>query len=105
LRLAGTDSSEVAQNMEGDTAVTQQVNEQTSSVVDKLLAEEEEEPTTSNTTAPVEEKETVSFTVTFNKIKYPIEWPIDDTVTNLKTHIARLTGVPVPLQKLMYTKG
>lgn len=52
--------------------------------------------------AEAEKKEMVSFTLNFNKQNYPLEWPLDDTILNLKNEIFNQTRVPVPLQKLMF---
>jgi len=55
------------------------------------------------TQAVVEERrETVSFTLNFNKKAYAIEWPVDDTIQSLKNEIFKLTGVQAALQKLMF---
>lgn len=48
-----------------------------------------------------EAKEMVNFTLNFKKEKYEISWPWDDKIGNLRAHITQLTGVPIPLQKLM----
>jgi len=63
--------------------------------------------TTTSTSEPAEnaegeKKEMVSFTLNFNKQNYPLEWPLDDTILNLKNEIFNQTRVPVPLQKLMF---
>jgi len=49
-----------------------------------------------------EPKETINFTLNFNKKNYPIDFGVDDSVANLRSHIASLTGVPANLQKLMF---
>jgi hypothetical protein len=60
---------------------------------------------TSSASAPTNdgggEGEKVNFTLTFKKQKYDVSWPLDDTIQNLKTHIEKLSGVPVSMQKLM----
>ncbi|CAL1545853.1 unnamed protein product [Lymnaea stagnalis] len=46
--------------------------------------------------------EKVDFNVIFKKEKYEVSFPLDNTVTKLKSHIEKLTGVPATLQKIMY---
>ncbi|KAK3091100.1 hypothetical protein FSP39_017109 [Pinctada imbricata] len=46
--------------------------------------------------------ETVDFKVVFNKQKYDVTFPLDETVANLKVHVQKLTGVPSAMQKIMY---
>jgi hypothetical protein len=48
-----------------------------------------------------EPREMVNFTLNFKKEKYDISWPWDDKIGKLRAHITQLTGVPIPLQKLM----
>uniref|UniRef100_A0A2C9K227 Ubiquitin-like domain-containing protein n=1 Tax=Biomphalaria glabrata TaxID=6526 RepID=A0A2C9K227_BIOGL len=55
--------------------------------------EEEDEPTDS---------EKLDFYVIFKKEKYDVSFPADHTVSKLKSHIEKLTGVPATLQKIMY---
>lgn len=45
---------------------------------------------------------TVDFKVIFNKQKYDVTFPIEETVAKLKSHIETLTGVPSGMQKIMY---
>ncbi len=40
-------------------------------------------------TAP---KETVDFKVVYNKQKYDVTFPVDDSVSSLKAHLEKLTG-------------
>lgn len=47
-------------------------------------------------------KETVDFKVVFNKKKYDVIFPLDDTISLLKNHIHTLTGVTPTMQKLMF---
>lgn len=49
-----------------------------------------------------EEKEMVDFKIVFNKQKYDISFPLDDTVASLKLKVEKLTRVPSSMQKLMY---
>lgn len=46
--------------------------------------------------------ENVDFKVIFNKQKYDVNFPLDDTVAVLKQHIQSLTGVPPEMQKVMF---
>lgn len=39
-----------------------------------------------------ENREQVDFKVIYNKQKYDVSFPIDDSVSKLKTHIQELTG-------------
>ncbi|BET03031.1 UBQ [Nesidiocoris tenuis] len=56
---------------------------------------------------PVSEqpKENISFIVIHSKTKYDVEFPLNDTVEQLKLHLQTLTGVPQKLQKVMYKGG
>lgn len=45
--------------------------------------------------------ETVRFTLNFKREKYEITWPLDDKIASLREQIAKLTGVPIEMQKLM----
>ncbi|KAF6202564.1 hypothetical protein GE061_002962 [Apolygus lucorum] len=54
---------------------------------------------------PEQLKENVSFIVIHSKTKYDVEFPIGDTVEQLKLHLQTLTGVPQKLQKVMYKGG
>ncbi|GAB6020405.1 Ubiquitin domain-containing protein ubfd1 [Chamberlinius hualienensis] len=47
-------------------------------------------------------KELVDFKVIYNKQKYDVSFPLDDTVATLKQHIQTLTGVPPAMQKVMF---
>ncbi|KAI1291855.1 Ubiquitin domain-containing protein UBFD1 [Halotydeus destructor] len=47
-------------------------------------------------------KETIDFKVIYNKEKYDVTFPVDDTVSCLKQHIEKLTRVPAAMQKLLY---
>jgi len=47
-------------------------------------------------------KEVVRFLVIYNKVKYDIEFPLDDTVADLKVHLNKIIGVPNNLQKIMF---
>lgn len=47
----------------------------------------------------------VNFLVIHSKTKYDVEFPLDDTVEQLKVHLETLTGVPQKLQKVMYKGG
>jgi len=49
-----------------------------------------------------EPKELVDFKVIYNKQKFDISFPFDDTVATLKQHIQVLTGVPPAMQKVMF---
>ena len=46
----------------------------------------------SNTTQNEAPKEMVDFKVVYNKQKLDVEFPLDETVAKLKTHIQTLTG-------------
>ncbi|KAH9513000.1 Ubiquitin domain-containing protein ubfd1 [Bulinus truncatus] len=48
------------------------------------------------------EVEKVDFYVIFKKEKYDVSFPVEHTVSQLKSHIEKLTGVPANLQKIMY---
>ncbi|KAL6074714.1 Ubiquitin domain-containing protein ubfd1 [Balamuthia mandrillaris] len=56
----------------------------------------------SSATGPEVGGEKVKFTLTFKKQKFEVEWPLEDTIANLRAHFHQLTGVPVPLQKIMF---
>ncbi|CAD5119297.1 DgyrCDS7923 [Dimorphilus gyrociliatus] len=45
---------------------------------------------------------TVSFTVMFNKQKYPITFDLDKRILDLKKHLAESTSIPAEMQKLTY---
>lgn len=47
------------------------------------------------------DKETIEFKVVYNKAKFDIVFPLDDSIAQLKKHLEYVTGVPVPMQKLM----
>ncbi|XP_061196217.1 ubiquitin domain-containing protein UBFD1-like [Saccostrea echinata] len=46
--------------------------------------------------------ETVDFKIVYNKQKYDVTFPTNDTIAKLKAHIQTLTGVPSAMQKIMY---
>lgn len=48
------------------------------------------------------EEEVIEFKVVFNKQKYDVCFPLDETVASLKKHMETLTGVPPSMQKVMY---
>lgn len=47
-------------------------------------------------------KEKIDFKLVFNKQRFDVSFPLDETVTSLKSHVEKLTGVPADMQKLMY---
>ncbi|XP_013393902.1 ubiquitin domain-containing protein UBFD1 [Lingula anatina] len=53
-------------------------------------------------TSDTKPKEMVDIKVIYNKQKYDVSFDMDETVSNLKTHIQTLTSVPVAMQKVMY---
>ncbi|KAL3875359.1 hypothetical protein ACJMK2_033315 [Sinanodonta woodiana] len=55
---------------------------------------------THNTTQP--DQATVDFKIIFNKQKYDVIFPLDNTVAKLKEHVQDLTGVPPAMQKIMF---
>lgn len=58
--------------------------------------------TTTDSAAPAADVgEKVKFTLNYKKNNYPLEWPLDDTLANLRIEVAKLTGVTAGLQKLM----
>jgi len=56
---------------------------------------------TSGLAAAEEKGPVVNFTLHYNKKRFQIEWPWDGKIRQLRTRISELTGVPIPLQKLM----
>ncbi|XP_013779300.1 ubiquitin domain-containing protein UBFD1-like isoform X1 [Limulus polyphemus] len=46
-------------------------------------------------------KEMIDFKVVYNKQKFDVSFPYDETVGSLKQHIHTLTGVPPAMQKVM----
>jgi len=46
--------------------------------------------------------ETIDFIVIYNKIKYDVQFPLDDNVGQLKKHLEDVIGVPKDLQKIMF---
>ncbi|XP_012940298.1 ubiquitin domain-containing protein UBFD1 isoform X2 [Aplysia californica] len=61
-----------------------------------ILDEEEDEDSKST------DLEMVDFIVIFKKEKHEVSFPFDHTVSKLKSHIEKITGVPASLQKIMY---
>jgi len=47
-------------------------------------------------------KETVEFKIVYNKQRHDVTFPLDDTISTLKQHIQKLTGLPPAMQKVMY---
>ncbi|GAB1609029.1 ubiquitin domain-containing protein UBFD1-like [Argonauta hians] len=48
------------------------------------------------------QKESVPFKVVFNKQKYDVEFELDKTISQVKTGIEKLIGVPPTMQKIMF---
>lgn len=60
--------------------------------------------TTTDDNAAVEQpvQEMVEFTIIYNKQKYEVKFPLDESVDALKNHIEKLTDVPAAMQKIMF---
>ncbi|KAI8494966.1 ubiquitin domain-containing protein UBFD1-like isoform X1 [Branchiostoma floridae x Branchiostoma belcheri] len=81
---------------------TDSQTKQTPDAVDGSPQPHTQEETTTLPDVLSEPKETIDFKVMWNKKKYDITFPLDDTVEMLKKHIHSLTGIPPAMQKLMY---
>lgn len=46
-----------------------------------------------NSTTPIDTQETVDFKVIFNKQKYDVTFPVNNTIAKLKSHVESLTGM------------
>lgn len=62
----------------------------------------EESSAQSTETDSFADKETVDFKIIYNKNKYDVTFPLDDTFANLKPQIEKLTGVPAVMQKVVF---
>ncbi|BFZ03575.1 hypothetical protein BsWGS_06613 [Bradybaena similaris] len=62
----------------------------------QLVGDDDEDEITSS------DVEKVDFCVIYKKEKYDVSFPLNQTVSKLKSHIEKLTGVPASLQKIMY---
>jgi hypothetical protein len=63
----------------------------------------EQMETTSNPSETVKPAENlVKFIVAFQKDQHQLEFPLDETLSNLRQEIAKKTGIQAGLQKLMY---
>ncbi|XP_063444728.1 ubiquitin domain-containing protein UBFD1-like isoform X1 [Mytilus trossulus] len=58
--------------------------------------------TTNESDSSIDTRQKVDFKVIFNKQKYDVTFPIDETIAKLKSHIETLTGVPSAMQKIMF---
>ncbi|RUS74433.1 hypothetical protein EGW08_017798, partial [Elysia chlorotica] len=93
----------VTKDLEEDSSASGSVVECTESQIQSILAaagqgmdDDDEE------SEQAEELEKVRFTVIYKKQKHEVSWPLDCTVSKLKSHIESLTSVPASLQKIMY---
>jgi len=66
------------------------------------LMEAESTSTSSTTSSSSGKSELVKFVVNYKKQNHDIEFGIDQTLSELRVHLANLTGVAAALQKLMY---
>ncbi|KAK3782143.1 hypothetical protein RRG08_032899 [Elysia crispata] len=90
-------------DIDEDSSASGSVVECTESQIQSILAaagqgidDEDEE------SEELDQKEKVRFTVIYKKQKHEVSWPLDCTVSKLKSHIESLTSVPASLQKIMY---
>lgn len=70
----------------------------------KNKSNSEENHTNSDSIKPSDQDpvETVEFKIVYNKQKYDVTFPTNETVTKLKAHVQTLTGVPSAMQKIMF---
>jgi len=66
------------------------------------LMEAESTSTSSTTSSSSGKSELVKFVVNYKKQNHDIEFGLDQTLSELRVHLANLTGVAAALQKLMY---
>ncbi|CAG2187010.1 Ubiquitin domain-containing protein UBFD1 [Mytilus edulis] len=68
----------------------------------KEKSEDTGDVTTNESDSSIDTRQKVDFKVIFNKQKYDVTFPIDETIAKLKSHIETLTGVPSAMQKIMF---
>ncbi|KAL0104043.1 hypothetical protein PUN28_017026 [Cardiocondyla obscurior] len=57
---------------------------------------------TDETTLQEPSRESIDFTVIYNKQKISVNFPLDGTVAELKTHLQKIISVPQAMQKVMF---
>eukprot|EP00026_Physarum_polycephalum_P011743 Phypoly_transcript_11985.p1 GENE.Phypoly_transcript_11985~~Phypoly_transcript_11985.p1 ORF type:complete len:281 (+),score=47.10 Phypoly_transcript_11985:173-1015(+) len=89
-------ASETPQKEEPTTTTTS-----TTSTPSEQPAPSAEESKKEEPAPPKDEGEKVSFTIAFKKQTFNVEFGLDSTIGDLRQEVAKLSGVPAALQKLM----